>query len=357
MALVHDYLLVLRGAERTFAAIASCWPDAPIFTLLYDPEAMGSSMGQRRVQTSYLQRLGVRQGNFRRLLPLFPRAVERLPVQEFDVVLSSSSAFAHGVRRGVDATHISYCHSPFRYVWHERREALDPLPRHLRPFARGSLRHIREWDNRVAQGVDHFIANSQLTRSRIQEFWHRDATVLHPPVDVSRFAPASPEGYFLVVGELVAHKRTAVALEAARLANKPIKVVGTGPQLSELARTYAGSAEFVGRVSDPALARLYAGALALVVPNVEEFGIAAVEVQASGRPVLAYDAGGVKETVRAGETGVLLESPTPASFATAMRDVDFEAFDPERIRQHVRGFSVEEFRRRLLAEVDRLTAR
>src|SRR5215207_2150746 len=306
VGLVHDYLLVMRGAERTFAAIADCFPDAPIYTLLYDPVGTSGAFNGRQVRTSYLQRLGGDQRSFRRLLPLLPRAAERLPVQEHDLVISSSSAFAHAVRARPGGVHVCYCHSPFRYAWFERERAEQELPRPLRPPLRAALDYVRRRDLAASRRVSHYIANSEATRQRIERYWGREATVVHPPVDVHRFSLAEPEDYLLAVTELVPHKRVDVALEAGRRAGLPLKVVGTGPELERLRARHGDNAEFLGRVDDDELARLYSRALALVVANVEEFGIAAVEAQAAGRPVVAPAAGGTLETVVSGKTGVLV---------------------------------------------------
>jgi glycosyltransferase involved in cell wall biosynthesis len=353
-ALVHDYLLVLRGAERTFAAIGDCWPDAPVYTALYSEEGTEGRFSGHPVRTSFLRRLGADQANFRRLLPLFPKAVERLPVAEHELVVSSSSAFAHGVRPGPSATHVCFCHSPFRYAWHERDLALSEAPRVLRPVLGRTLGRIRDWDRRASERVTHYVAGSELVRERIREFYDRDATVIHPPVETSRFAPAAQhDGYFLFVGELVRHKRVEVALEAARRAERPFKVVGTGPELEALRARFGGSAEFLGRVSDDALAALYADACALVVPNVEEFGIAAVEAQAAGRPVIARNAGGTRETVIDGATGVLVERGDVDELAEVMRDVDFDRFEPGAIARNAARFSRERFQEQFRAEVAR----
>jgi len=354
--LVHDYLLVMRGGERTFAAIADCWPEASIYTLLFDDDGTDRRFHDRRVHTSYLQRLGIRQDGFRRLLPLYPRATGRLPVQDHDLVISSSSAFAHGVRPRPGAVHICYCHTPFRYAWHERSRALEEAPRAARPVLRGVLNRIRSWDLDAASRVTHYVANSQITRERIQRTWGRDSVVVHPPVEVDRFEIGSPEDFLLVVTELVRHKRVDFAVEAAKRAGRPIKVVGTGPDLERLQSLHGDHAEFLGRVDDHELTQLYASALALVVPNVEEFGIAAVEAQAAGRPVVAVDAGGVRETVIDGTSGVLVPVGDLDALTEALSDTDFTAFSPERIRQHAYGFSTQAFQARFLAEVERLAA-
>ena len=354
-ALVHDYLLVMRGAERTFGAMAECWPTAPIYTMLYDREGTEGTFAGRRVETSYLQRLRVRQSGFRRLLPLFPSAVRSLDVTEYDLVVSSSSAFAHGVRTGPGAKHVCYCHTPFRYAWFERDRVAGHLPRPVRPLARAALGRMRAWDRRASQGVTHYVTNSELSRERIQDSYGRDSTVVHPPVEVDRFSIGAPEDFFLVVTELVPHKRVTQALEAARLAGVPMQVVGGGPDFRRLEQEYGSTAKFLGRASDGQLADLYRRARALVVPNVEEFGIAAVEAQASGRPVLAADAGGARETVVPGETGVRVPVDDIAALAEAMREVDWEGFDPGKIREHATRFSPDAFKGRFVEEVARIT--
>jgi glycosyltransferase involved in cell wall biosynthesis len=351
LALVHDYLLVLRGAERTFAAMSDLWPEAPILTLLYDEGGTQGRFAGRRVTTSPLQRLGVRQENFRLALPVLPAAVRRLPLDGFDCVLSSSSAFAHGVRKPAGARHVCYCHSPFRYAWHEQARALAEVPRPLRPPLALLLRRHRRFDRRAAREVDQYIANGELTRARIRRFWGRDAPVVHPPVDVGRFSIRDPADYVLFVGELLAHKRPQVAIEAAVAAGRPIKVVGSGPELGRLRARYGRAADFLGRVVDDDLARLYAEAAALVVPNVEEFGIAAVEAQAAGRPVVAVDAGGVRETVDPGRTGLLVPDGDPGALARALRG-DLTRFDPVEIQAHARRFAPEAFQARVREIVD-----
>src|SRR4051794_757168 len=273
VGLVHDYLLVLRGAERTFGAMAECWPDAPLYTLLYDERGTGGEFAGRVVATSYLQHLPVRQHGFRMLLPALPHAAESMHLADHSVIVSSSSAFAHGIIPPATAVHICYCYTPFRYVWHERRRALQEFPPPLRPFGSALLDRIRAWDVRAAARVDHFIAISQITRERIADAWDRDSVVIHPPVETDRFFVGVPEDFFLVVAELVPHKRVDAALEAARRTGRPIKVVGEGPSLESLRARFGDHAEFLGRVDDPQLAELMSRARALVVPNVEEFGI------------------------------------------------------------------------------------
>jgi glycosyltransferase involved in cell wall biosynthesis len=356
-ALVHDYLLVMRGAERTFAAMADCWPNARIATLLYDERGTAGRFRDRRVTTSRLQRARIRQRGFRGLLPLFPSAAERLPVAGADLVVSSSSAFAHGVRTPPETLHVCYCHSPFRYAWHDYRSALSEVRAPLRPGLAMLLAHVRRWDCDAARRTTAYIANSHITRERIGSFWGRDAAVVHPPVDVGRFRLGEPEDFFLYVGELIAHKGAELALRAAQLARQPIVVVGDGPDRPRLQAQYEGQATFVGRVPDEQLERLYARALAVVVPSIEEFGIVAVEAQAAGRPVIGFDAGGTLETVVDGETGVLVPPDDVRSMAEAMRQVSFDRYRPEACRRSAERFSTDVFKRRIVAEVARLTER
>jgi glycosyltransferase involved in cell wall biosynthesis len=345
-SLAHDYLLVMRGAERTFAAIADLYPAAPIFTLLYDEQGTAGRFSGRAVTTSPLQALGARQLNFRRLLPLYPWAIEALKLPESELVISSSSAFAHGVRAPRGALHVCYCHAPFRYVWYEQERALAEAPAPLRPLLRAQLRRQRRWDLKASRRVDVYVANSELTRERIERYYAREAEVVHPPVETERFSPGAVGDSLLVVSELVRHKRVALALEAARRAGAPVRVVGAGPELASL-RAEHPQAEFLGRVSDEELAGLYASARALLMPSTEEFGIAAVEAQAAGRPVIAARAGGALETVLDARSGLLVEPGSVEAMRRAIEALDQLAFDPQQAVRNAERFSVGAFQRRL----------
>jgi glycosyltransferase involved in cell wall biosynthesis len=350
IVLAHDYLLVMRGAERTFAALADLYADAPILTLLYDELGTDARFAGRSIATSPLRHLGVSQSTFRRLLPLYPWAVERLRAPDCDVLLSSSSAFAHGIRVPPGAVHVCYCYTPFRYAWYEQQRALAETPRLLRPLLRRQLERIRVWDLATSRRVDAFIAISELSRERIKRYYDRDAVVIHPPVETERFAPGEPGDALLVVSEIVRHKRLHVALEAARRAHAPIRVVGSGPDHAALSAAYP-EAEFLGRVEDGELAGLYASARAVIVPSMEEFGITAVEAQAAGRPVIAAAAGGALETVLDGETGRLAQLDDVESFARAIASIDALDFSPERAVHNAERFSVAVFRERVAEQV------
>ncbi len=350
VTLVHDYLLVMRGAERTFAAIADLYAGAPIFTLLYDEQGTNGRFTGHPIGTSPLQRLGVSQSGFRRLLPLYPWAAGRLRLPACEAVLSSSSAFAHGVHIPPGAVHVCYCHAPFRYAWYEQARALAETPAPLRPLLRAQLARMRRWDLRASRGVDAYIANSQLTRERIKRYYDRDAPIVYPPVETDRFAPGDPGEALLVVSEIVRHKRVHVALEAARRARAPIRIVGSGPEHAALREAYP-EAEFLGRVEDEQLAGLYAEARAVIVPSKEEFGITAVEAQAAGRPVIAASAGGALETVLDGETGQLATLDDADSFARAIEGIERLPFDPARAVLNAERFSVAAFRRGISEQV------
>ncbi|HWI22635.1 MAG TPA: glycosyltransferase [Baekduia sp.] len=341
--LVHDYLLVMRGAERTFATICDLWPNASIATILYDRKAFGSRLAGHSIQTSPLQWLGARQSTFKALLPVLPWAVERLDVSGRDLIVSSSSAFAHGVIPDPGAVHVCYCHAPFRYVWQEEALGLAQAPRIARPLMSRVLSRIRDWDIRAAARGAHYIANSRICQERIARYWGVQAPIVHPPVDLSRFAPGDPEDFVLIVCELVRHKRVDVALEAARRAGVRVKVVGGGADEARLRGLYGEHAEFLGRIDDPALAVLYARCRALVMPNIEEFGITAVEAQAAGRPVVAAAAGGALETVIDGKTGVLVTPGDVDALAAVLTDEGLTRLDPADAMAQAQRFSVSAF--------------
>jgi glycosyltransferase involved in cell wall biosynthesis len=353
VSLVHDYLLVMRGAERTFAAIAGLYAQAPIFTLLYDEQGTNERFAGRSITTSPLQHLGIDQSTFRRLLPLYPSAIGRLRLPPSKVVLSSSSAFAHGVHAPAGAVHICYCYTPFRYAWYEEDRALEETSPLLRGLLRSQLRRIRGWDLSASRAVDAYIAISQLSRARIKRYYHREATIIHPPVETGRFSPGEPGEKLLIVSELVRHKRLRVALEAARRAHAPIRVVGTGPDRAALREAFP-EAEFLGRANDEELAALYARARAVIVPSMEEFGITAVEAQAAGRPVIAAAGGGALETVLDGETGLLVTLNDVDAFQRAIEAVDDLDFDTASAVRNAERFSVAGFQQRLSDEVTRL---
>ena len=353
LALVHDFLVDLRGADRVFLAIADIWPDAPIYTAVYDEEGTEGRFAHRDVRTSFLQRLHPSAATFRGLLPLYPSAIESFDLSEYDLVLSSSSAWAHAVVCHEHTTHVSYCYNPFRYAWNDRDRTLADRPDPVsRAVLRGILRRWRQWDWIAAQRVDRYLTISETAQKRISHYWGRTATVVHPPVDTGRFAPAAPGDYYLVLSELMRHKRIDIAIHAFNRLRLPLVVVGDGPDARRLRRMAGPTIRFAGRVPDPEAARLLAQCRALVVPAVEEFGLAAVEAQASGRPVISVGAGGALETVVEGETGVFWRGG-PEALADAVASFDADAIDPDACVRNAQRFSLERFRERMPREVQR----
>src|SRR5436190_18108344 len=284
VALVHDFLLDLRGAERVFLAMCEIWPDAPIYTAVYDERGTEGRFAQREIHTSFLQRLHPTSRSFRMLLPLYPSAIESFDLSSYDLVVSSSSAWAHAVICGPDTVHVCYCHNPFRYVWNDRTLTLDACPEPItRSMLRALFRRWRQWDWIAAQRVDRYVCNSRATQARVRSYFGREASVVHPPVETHRFKRGQVGEYYMVLSELMRHKRIDVAVRAFNQLRMPLVIVGDGPDAGRLRRLAGPNVRFVGRVDDESVSRLLSGTRGLVVTASEEFGIAAVEAQAAGR--------------------------------------------------------------------------
>ncbi len=298
VALVHDFLLDVRGAERVFAQLCAMWPGADLFTALYDEEGTEGRFAGRRIHTSFLQRLRPSARTFRALLPLYPAAIESFDLSGYDLVVSSSSAWAHAVLCDEHTVHVSYCHNPFRYAWNDRDKTLarchDPV---TRAFLRSLFRRWRQWDWIAAQRTNRYVANSRMTQQRIKTYFGREAGVVNPPVEIGRFSPGPVGRHYVVVSELMAHKQIDVAIAAFNRLRLPLVVVGDGPEARRLRATAGPTVEFAGRISDAAVAELLRSARALVMTSIEEFGLVAVESQAAGRPVIARRGGGALETI------------------------------------------------------------
>jgi glycosyltransferase involved in cell wall biosynthesis len=355
VALVHDFLLDLRGAERVFATLCEVWQQADIFTPVYDERGTEGRFTHRSINTSLLQRLRPTSRTFRVLLPLYPIAVESLDVSGYELVISSSSAWAHGVIAAPDAVHVCYCHNPFRYAWNARDTTLAGQG----PLKRAALQVIfsrwRQWDWIAAQRVDAYVANSETTRRRIARYFNREASVVYPPVETTRFRPGPVDDYYLVVSELMPHKRIHVAVEAFNRLGRPLVVAGDGPELQRLRRLAGPAVRFEGRVSDARVAELAQGCRAMIVTATEEFGIAAVEAQAAGRPVIAYASGGARETIVDGVTGTFFGEPDPATLADAVRDFDDGAIAPDACVRNADRFSVARFQRQIRLAVEEVS--
>ena len=356
VALIHDFLLDLRGAERVFIAMCDLWPQADLFTAIYDEDGTEGRFSGREVHTSFLQRLRPSARTFRTLLPLYPAAMESFDLSGYDLVVSSSSAWAHAVVCDPQTVHVSYCHNPFRYAWNDRDSTLARRPDPVsRAMLRGLFRRWRQWDWIAAQRVDRYLTNSRTTQARVRSYFGRDSTVVYPPVETHRFRPGTVGDYYVVLSELMPHKQIDKAVRAFNALRLPLHVVGDGPDGARLHRLAGPTVKFTGRIRDEEVARCLMGCRALVVTAVEEFGIAAVEAQAAGRPVIAAGAGGALETVVDGETGCFWSGGWN-DLAAAVADFDDAAVDPRACTRSAARFDTRIFQQRLPQEVGRAVA-
>ncbi len=341
VAIVSDALVQRGGAERVVEAMARAFPDAPIYALLYSAEHGPGSL-RERVRPSWLQRAPLAATKHRYYLPFYASAIESFSLDAYDVIVSSHHSVAKGVLRNADQVHVSYCHTPMRALWERSAEELATLPVPVRPLAAAVLSRLRVWDYAAAARVDRFVANSRVTQKRIQKHYGRGSDVLFPPIDVARFTPAASEEsgtYFLIASRNVPYKRVDVAVAAARLANVPLVVCG-GEHPSA---TNVPGVTSLGIVDDVRLRELMRGARALLFPQIEDFGMTPLEMNACGRPTIAYGVGGALETVIDGVTGLLVPEQTPEAFAHAIAVFDTMRFAPDKLRAHAESFSQDAF--------------
>jgi len=355
VALVHDFLLDVRGAERVFIELCRMWPEAPIYTAVYDEEGTEGRFADRTVHSSFLQGLRPSARTFRVLLPLYPAAIESFDLSGYDLVVSSSSAWAHAILCDEHTVHVSYCHNPFRYAWNDRDQTLaragNPV---ARAFLRGAFRRWRQWDWIAAQRTDRYIANSDTTRARIKAYFGREASVVYPPVETARFSAGRVGDHYAIVSELMPHKQIDLAIEAFNALALPLIVIGDGPDARRLRRDAGPMIHFAGRLTDAAVAEVLQGARALIVTAVEEFGIAAVESQAAGRPVIARRGGGALETIVDGVTGCWW-SGGAEDLARAVLEFDDASVNPLACVRNAHRFDTAQFRDGMWAEVEAAT--
>ncbi|MFA6105482.1 MAG: glycosyltransferase [Patescibacteria group bacterium] len=346
IALVHDYLAQDGGAERVLKAFHEIWPEAPIFVLFHDQEKI-TGFNEENIRESFLSKFPFVRSNFQWYLPLMPGATERHNLENFDVVLSSSSAFAKGVITSPATLHISYCHTPARYLWSDTHNYIADLPYNklVKMFLPRLISRLRLWDKMSADRVDHFIANSQTVQYRIQKYYRRESDIIHPPVDFKRFSTAKTLGnYFIAGGRLVPYKNFDLLIRTFNRIGRPLKIFGLGPEFDRLKKIAKPNIEFLGRITDEQKADLLAGALAFVHPQIEDFGITPLEAMASGRPVIAYASGGATETVIPNETGIFFSEQSWESLFEAITHFDQNLWDSEKIRDHAAKFRTENFK-------------
>ena len=354
IALVHDYLVQNGGAEQVLSCFCELFPEAPIYTLLYDKKAMRGRFSERTIIPSFLQKWPLAVSKHRLFPPFMPLAVEQFDFSQYDVVLSDSSSYAKGIITGPDTVHICYMHTPMRYAWDDcQRYAREfPFPRFIKKSIPFIMSPIRIWDRVSANRPDILVANSTFVAERIKKYYRRDAEIIHPPVSVENFFIADSVGdYFLMVGRLLAYKRFDVGIRAFNKLGLPLKIIGRGPELHRLKKIAGPTIEFLERVSDKELPEYYARCRAFVFPQEEDFGIVAIEALASGRPVLAYRGGDIPRHVREGETGIFFDAQTPEAVMRAVCTFQKTTFDPQKIRAASLPFDKNVFQRKIQERV------
>ncbi len=337
IAIVHDWLVSMRGGEKVLEVLCELFPEAALFTLIHQQGASSPGIENMNIRTSFLQHVPFAKSRHQYFLPLYPSAIEQFDLREYDLVISSSHAVAKGVRVRNDAVHVCYCHTPMRYIWDQYEHYFGPgkasLP--VRTMMRMLRGYLQRWDVESSKRVNRFIANSQFVRERIRRMYNRDAEVIYPPVETDRFSVSmNDDGYYLVVSALVPYKRIDIAVDACTTLGKRLVVVGSGSELAKLKLRAGSNVEFIGRASDEEINEYYRNCTALVFPGEEDFGIVPVEAMACGKPVIALRKGGVRETVVEGTTGMFFQDQTPAGVMEALRRFDKNAFDPVAIRNH-----------------------
>ena len=352
MALVHDWLTGMRGGEKALEVVCERYPEAELFTLVHQPGSVSPVIEQRPIHTSFVQRLPGAQRYYRHYLPLFPAAIERFRFDGFDFVLSLSHCAAKSVITPPGVPHLCYCFTPMRYAWDQFDAYFGP--QRLGAIGSGIMRpvmsRLARWDRDTSVRPDRYVAISHYVAGRIRRYYNRESSVLYPPVHTQFFCPdgTPSEGYALIVSALVPYKRIALAIDACAKARVPLKIVGDGPERTALERTAIErstnhNTQFLGRLPDDDVRRLYRGAAVVLLPGEEDFGIVPVEAQACGRPVVALGRGGALETVVAGQTGILVNDLSAEAFADAVAEAVTTRYDTAVIRQHAERFGRERF--------------
>ncbi len=355
VALAHDYLNQYGGAERVLEQLHDLYPDAPIYTSMYAPNVMPAAYRSWDIRTSFMQKLPFVATRHQAYLMAYPIAFESFDLGAYDVVISNSSAFCKGVVTGPNTLHISYCLTPMRWVWRYRdyvdRERLGGVARTLLPPL---IHYLRVWDAMASSRVDRYVAISSTVAARIRKYYRRDSEIIYPPVDTAQFPEYCPSGdYYMTAGRMTPYQRKDLIVDAFRDLGRPVKIVGDGRDRARLQARATPNVEFPGWVDDATLRDLYTHCRGYLFPGEEDFGIAPVEAQAAGKPVIAFAAGGALDTVIDGETGVHFARQTPGDLADAIRRFESLTFDPARIRQNARRFSAQVFRERFSNFVER----
>jgi len=340
IAIFHDNLVQMGGAERVTQALAAAFPGAALHTTIASLSKLSAELRNMRPRATWMRYLPAPDRLYRHYFMLYPLAVETADLRQYDVVVSNCWGYAKGVHTRPDALHVCYCQTPPRWAWryndYVAREDMSRMKRLVLPWL---IQPLRQWDLRAARRPDFFIANSHTAASRIRTLYGRESEVIYPPIDVDRFTVGGPPGdYYLIVSRLIAYKRIDLAIGACAKLGRRLVVIGGGPDRARLERLAGPSVEFLGRVSDEVVSRMTAGCRALLFPGEEDFGIVPLEANASGRPVVAWRGGGALETVREGETGVFFDEPTPESMAAAILALEQRSWEPACLRHHAEAF-------------------
>ncbi len=350
IALVHDYFIQMGGAERVAAAMHESFPTAPMYTTVALPHRLPKELRGADIRTSPMQHLPGMEQRFRQYFMLYPFAVEHFDLSEFDLIFSSSSGYAKGVRRRANAIHVCYCHTPMRWAWryedYVARENFGRVTRSLLPL---SLWGLRKWDLRAARRPNYYIANSRLVARRIKEIYGREAFVIPPPIDVDRFE-MSPhiDDYYLVLSRLVPYKRIDLAIEACKRLGRRLVIIGDGPDRARLEKLAGPKTEFLGRQPDSRVSHYASTCRALLFTGEEDFGMVPLEVNAAGRPVIAFRGGGAMETVVEGVTGLFFNKPTSASLEDAIEEFESRLWHQQTLRKHAEKYDRSVFAFRVL---------
>ena len=360
VAVVHDWLTGMRGGEAVLEAILELVPAARLLTLMHIPGSVAPHIESHDPESSFVQHLPLARTRYRQYLPLFPTAIEQFDLDDVDLVISTSHCAAKAVVTPGRTRHLCYCHTPMRYAWDQFDAYFGPARvGRLKSGLYGlALRRLARWDAATADRVDSYVANSHYVAARISRYYNRRADVIEPPVDTSFYSPdgSGPGDYFVVVSALVPYKRVDLAIEACDLAGVALRIVGTGPEAGRLRGRAGSNVEFIEHCSQTELRGLYRGARAFLLPGEEDFGIAPVEAQACGRPVIALARGGACETVAHETTGLLVPEATAGAFAAAIRSLDDHVFDPAQLRRSASRFARARFQERMRASIENLAA-
>ena len=350
VAIIHYWLVNMRGGEKVLEALLDLYPHADIYTHVFDEQAVSEKIVQRIKGVTFIQKLPMANKLYQSYLPLMPLALEQLDLREYDLILSSESGPAKGVITLPNSVHICYCHSPMRYVWdmyQDYYEHSSLLKKIVMPLL---LHRLRLWDLASSFRVDYFIANSSFVKKRISKFYRRDSDVIYPPINTADFYIAEQvEDYYLMVGQLVAYKNTRLAVETFNKNGKPLVIIGTGAELANLKKIAGKNIQLLGYQSFDVIRQYYSRCKALIFPGVEDFGMVPIEAMASGRPVIALSQGGALDTVIDGETGVLFDVPDISALNGAINkfEENYQAFSSERIRLHAEQFDSAIFKSRI----------